>query len=130
MARMPARRFQDLDVWKKAHEWVLMVYRFSERFPAHERYGLTAQLRRAAISVPANIAEGFSKRSYLDKARYYNIAQGSLEECRYYLILSRDLGYGDDREISRMLDDLSRILGSYAATVYKNRHANDSKNSQ
>ena len=129
MARMPARRFQDLEVWKVAHAWVLEVYRYSERFPAHERFGLGSQLRRAAVSVPANIAEGFSKRSRLDKARFYNIAQGSLEECRYYLILSSDLGYGDNTELSLLLDNLSRLLGKYTDAVHKNRsnHGNHSQ---
>jgi hypothetical protein len=64
-------------------------------FPKSETYGLAAQARRAAVSVPANIAEGFKKRGRLDKARFMNIAQGSLEESRYYLILARDLGYVD-----------------------------------
>jgi four helix bundle protein len=63
--------------------------------PKHELFGLTSQLRRAAVSVPANFAEGFKKRGLADKVRFYNIAQGSLEECRYYLILARDLRYGD-----------------------------------
>jgi four helix bundle protein len=83
--RIPARIFQDLIVWQKAHQFVLMVYRFSENFPKTELYGLTSQFRRAAISIPANIAEGFKKKHKTDKARYMNIAQGSIEECRYYL---------------------------------------------
>lgn len=85
---MKAQTFEDLLVWQKAHAWVLGVYRFSEGFPKQEMFGLTSQLRRAAVSVPANIAEGFRKRGDADKARFYNIAQGSLEECRYYLILA------------------------------------------
>ena len=93
--RAPARSFQDLIVWQKAHQFVLAVYRFTENFPKTEQYGLTSQLRRAAVSIAANIAEGFRKRSKPDKARFMNISQGSLEECRYYLILSKDLNYGD-----------------------------------
>lgn len=84
-----------MELWRKAHAWVLAVYKFTELFPRHELFGLTSQLRRAAVSVPANFAEGFKKRSRADKIRIYNIAQGSLEECRYFLILSRDLRYGD-----------------------------------
>ena len=82
--RSPARSFRDLRVWQKAHEFVLAVYRYSESFPEREKYGLAHQLRRAAVSIPANIAEGFGKRSPAEKARFLNIAEGSLEECRYY----------------------------------------------
>src|SRR2546427_4225029 len=93
--RAVSKSFQDLIVWQKAHQFVLAVYRYSDRFPSKEIYSLTSQFRRAAISTPANIAEGFKKRSRADKCRFFNIAQGSLEECRYYLILARDLGYGE-----------------------------------
>jgi four helix bundle protein len=89
----PARSFEDLIVWKKAHAFVLNVYRISKQFPREEIYGLTMQLRRSAVSVPANIAEGFKKRGKADKARVLNIAEGSLEEARYYLRLAEDLGY-------------------------------------
>jgi len=78
------------------------VYKQSKIFPKEEKYGLTSQLRRSAISVPANIAEGFKKRGKADKVRYINIAQGSLEESRYYLILARDLSYLDDSKISAL----------------------------
>jgi four helix bundle protein len=67
----------------------------------HELFGLTSQLRRAAVLVPANFAEGFKKRGKADKARFYNTAQGSLEECRYYLILAQDLGYGETTELKK-----------------------------
>jgi four helix bundle protein len=79
-SRAPARTFQDLLVWQKAHRFVLDVYRLTEAFPKHELYGLTSQLRRAAVSIPANIAEGFKKKGLADKARFMNTAQGSLEE--------------------------------------------------
>jgi four helix bundle protein len=89
---MKSRTFEDVDLWRKAHAWVLAIYTFTNKFPNHELFGLTSQLRRAAVSVPANFAEGFKKLGVADKLRFYNIAQGSLEECRYYLILARDLG--------------------------------------
>jgi four helix bundle protein len=92
---MASRTFQDVELWKKAHQWVLEVYRYTEGFPKQERFGLVTQLRRAAVSIPANFAEGFKKNGRADKVRFYNIAQGSLEECRYYMILSADLGYGE-----------------------------------
>jgi len=117
MSRAPARTFQDLVVWQKAHEFVLAAYRLSDRFPQKEVYGLTSQFRRAAISIPANIAEGFRKKHKGDKARFMNIAQGSLEECRYYLILANDLGYGESAEILPLLEDVSRLLERYYTAI-------------
>lgn len=99
MEKTPAKSFQDLIVWQKAHRFVLSIYRFSDGFPKKEIYGLTSQFRRSAISIAANIAEGFKKRTKLDKGRFMNIAQGSVEECRYYLILAKDLGYGESLEL-------------------------------
>jgi four helix bundle protein len=78
MDKTPAKTFQDLIVWQKAHQFVLGSYRFTESFPKSELYGLVSQLRRAAVSIPANIAEGFKKRGKADKARFMNVAQGSL----------------------------------------------------
>ena len=117
MQRLPARNFQDLIVWQKAHHFVLGVYRISKRFPREEIYGLTSQFRRAAISIPANIAEGFKKKGRPDKVRFMNIAQGSLEECRYYLILTKDLGYGDTTELFGRLEEVGKLLGSYSAAI-------------
>ncbi|HET7536133.1 MAG TPA: four helix bundle protein [Candidatus Didemnitutus sp.] len=115
--RAPARTFEDLLVWQKAHAWVLGVYRFSEAFPTKETYALTSQFRRSAVSVPANIAEGFKKAGAADKKRFMNIAQGSLEESRYYLILSRDLGYGDAAELLHNLEEISRMLDAYTKAI-------------
>lgn len=92
--RVAAKSFEDVEIWQKAHGFVLGIYRLSETFPKAEIFGLTSQLRRAAVSISANFAEGFKKLGKADKLRFFNIAQGSLEECRYYLILARDLGYG------------------------------------
>ena len=115
--RAPARSFQDLIVWQKAHQFVLAVYLLTENFPKTEQYGLTSQLRRAAISIAANIAEGFRKRSKPDKARFMNISQGSLEECRYYLILSKDLNYGDSSSLMSQLEEVSKILEAYISSI-------------
>ena len=115
--RRPARRFQDLIVWRRSHELVLAVYAFSSGFPSAERFGLTAQIRRAAVSVPANIAEGFRKRGRSDKARYFNIAQGSLEEVRYYLILARDLEYGESGSDLQTVEEVSRLLDAYVSRL-------------
>lgn len=117
MERQAAKTFQDLIVWQKAHAFVLAIYRFSENFPKTETYGLTSQLRRAAVSIPANIAEGFKKSGKADKVRFMNIAQGSLEECRYYLILARDLGYGETQALMLQLEEVSKLLESYASAI-------------
>jgi four helix bundle protein len=114
---MTAMNFQDLIVWQKAHGFVLHVYAWTENFPRRELYGLTSQLRRAAISIPANIAEGFKKKGLRDKARFLNIAQGSLEETRYYLILASDLGYGCSRTLIIKLEEVSKLLESYLGKV-------------
>ncbi|MDF9825950.1 four helix bundle protein [Ereboglobus sp. PH5-10] len=116
-SRAPSRTFEDLIVWQKAHAWVLGVYRLSAKFPSHELYGLTSQLRRAAVSIPANIAEGYKKTGAADKRRFFNIAQGSLEECRYYLILTRDLNYGDTTELNHQLAEISRLLTAYTNAI-------------
>jgi len=76
-------------------------------------YGLTSQLRRAAVSVPANFVEGFKKLGISDKLRFYNIAQASLEECRYFLILARDLEYGEVAQLQSRADQISRMLNGY-----------------
>ena len=115
--RSPARSFRDLRVWQKAHEFVLAVYRYSESFPEREKYGLAHQLRRAAVSIPANIAEGFGKRSPAEKARFFNLAEGSLEECRYYLILSQDLGYGPSELLMNTLEQTSKLLNAYTRAI-------------
>ena len=116
-ARAPATTFEDLLVWRKAHQFVLAVYRLSQAFPKNETYGLTSQFRRAAISIAANIAEGFRKRGPSNKLRFLNIAQGSAEECRYYLILTRDLQYGDIAEPLNLLSETSKLLVAYARSI-------------
>ena len=115
--KRPAKSFQDLQVWQKAHRLVLDVYQMSRGFPSSEIYGLTAQLRRAAVSIPANIAEGFRKRGKADKARFLNIAQGSLEEVRYYLLLSKDLGYADVTDQLTLAEEISKMLDAYCKAI-------------
>jgi four helix bundle protein len=117
MEKPCAKSFQDLIVWQKAHQFVLSVYCFSEGFPKKESYGLTSQIRRGGISIPANIAEGFKKRTKADKFRFMNIAQGSVEECRYYLILAKDLGYGDSMGLLAHLEEVSKMLHAYSSSI-------------
>jgi four helix bundle protein len=121
ISRPPAKNFEDLVVWQKAHQFVLGVYRLSRAFPEREAYGLTSQLRRAAVSVAANIAEGFKRRGKADKARLMNVAQGSLEECRYYLILIKDLELGDPSHLMPDLQGVSKLLESYCSTLRAGR---------
>ena len=112
-----ARRFQDLKVWQKSHQLVLKIYRLTRSFPDHELFGLTSQMRRAAVSIPANIAEGFKRRGKADKVRFYNISQGSLEETRYYLILAKDLLYAETEDLQSEVDEMGRLLDAYMKAI-------------
>src|SRR5437016_7598084 len=113
MGREPAKSFEDLIVWQRSHAFVLEVYKLTKSFPKDETYGLRSQLRRACVSVPGNIAEGFKKRGPLDKIRFMNMAQGSLEESRYYLILAHDLGYSDHTGLKSQIAEVGRLLTAY-----------------
>jgi len=115
--RVPAKTFEDLLIWQKAHAFVITVYRITATFPKHEAYGLSSQFRRAAVSIAANIAEVLRKRNKADKARFFNIAQGSVEECRYYLILSKDLGYYDVPETNSLIQEVSKLLDAYSRSI-------------
>ena len=117
MKRMPTKTYEELIVWQKAHQMVLQIYKFTLSFPDNEKYGLVSQIRRAAGSVPANIAEGYKRRTKPDKARLMNIAQGSLEECRYYLTLAKDLGYGDSLMMKNLLEEISKMLEAYVKSL-------------
>ena len=113
-------QFQDIVAWQKAHAFVLLVYNATKSFPDFEKYGLSSQFQRAAVSIPANIAEGYKKLSKADKLRFLNIAQGSLEECRYYIILSSDLGYVDERTYQLLnvaIEEASKTLNAYCKGI-------------
>lgn len=112
-----AKSFQDLLVWQKAHQLVLDIYQLTKDLPQSELYGLTSQIRRAAVSVPANIAEGFIKQSNLEKKRFYNIAEGSLEEVRYYLILIRDLRMKETDNLQSSVEEVSKMLRAYKTKI-------------
>ena len=108
-----SQSFRDVVVWQKAHAFTLAIYRVTEAFPKHELFALTSQLRRAAASIPSNFVEGFRKRTKPDKARFYNIAQGSADECLYQLILAHDLRYTDTTTLQTNLEEVSRLLQGY-----------------
>ena len=114
------KTFEHLLVWQKAHEFVLLVYKTTERFPKHELYGLTSQFRRAAVSTAANIAEGYKKKDFKKKINFLNIAHSSLEECRYYLILSRDLNYQDEPLLEQLVEEIGKLLNAYSKAIVSN----------
>jgi len=108
---VPIESFEQLDVWQVAHRLVLEVYRLTSTMPPDQRYGLISQMQRSAVSVPANIAEGFKRRGRLDKVHFYNVAQASLEELRYYFMLCRDLEYKLDYNLmASQADQVGRML--------------------
>ena len=103
------QHFRELKVWQRSHALVLELYQLTKRFPADERFGLTSQLRRTAVSVPTNIAEGTKRLGKQDYARFLNIAEGSLSETEYLLTLSCDLGYLQKQETMQPLSEISEI---------------------
>ena len=116
--------FKEVVAWQKAHDFVLMVYNATKQYPSFERFGLCSQFQRAAVSIPANIAEGYRRDGMADKLRFLNIVQGSLEEYRYYVLLSKDLGYIGLDAYDMMNDAMectSRLLNAYYKGI-KNRN--------
>ncbi|MBI4565802.1 MAG: four helix bundle protein [Planctomycetes bacterium] len=117
--------FTQLEVWPYAHQAALATYKITHAFPKQELFGLTAQMRKAAVSIPANIAEGFRRRQPKDKMRFYNMSQGSVEELRYYLILGKDLGYTRSvEETNKLLDSVSRMLKRLILTISNDQPPN------
>jgi four helix bundle protein len=117
------RNYRDLLVWRKAHKLVLCVYRETKGSPADERFGLSSQLRRAASSIPANLAEGCGRRSDGEMARFVQIAMGSGAELSYHLLLCRDLGMLGAAEFSRLASDADEIMRMLSALSGKLRGA-------
>lgn len=108
---MGIKSFEEMEVWQKAHQFALDAYALTRNLPDEEKFGVAAQIRRAAVSVPCNIAEGFGRRQAKDKCRFYNIAEGSVEELKYLLRLSLDLAYLKDiTEHRARLDVISSML--------------------
>ncbi len=112
--------FEDLIAWQRARVFIKHVYQITKTFPDDERFGLISQFRRAAVSIGANIAEGYKRMGKDDKLRFFNYSQGSLEECRCYIILSGDLGYINEHEATNLtaeIEDTSRLLNSYIQAI-------------
>lgn len=119
--------FQNILAWQKAYDFVLDVYKYTKSFPESEKYGLISQFQRAAVSIIANIAEGYKKIGKADKLRFMNISQGSLEECRCYVILSRDLGYIDNDVYDILyskIEEASKLLNGYCRAMLNSNFSN------
>ncbi|MGB0430268.1 MAG: four helix bundle protein [Bacteroidia bacterium] len=111
--------YENLLVWQKAHQYVLAVYKYSENFPKSEIYGLRSQLRDSSASVPTNIVEGTRRNGKNDKLRFLNIAQASLDESHYQLLLAHDLGYGDSIKLREQADEINKMLSSFYNSILK-----------
>ena len=114
---MVIKTFKDILAWQKAHELALEVYKITSDYPKHELFGLTNQIRRSAVSIPSNITEGFSRKGLKDSLNFYNIAEASLEELKYQLLLSRDINYIDDEIYNKIIikaEEVGKLLYGWA----------------
>jgi len=112
--------FYHLKIWQKAHQLTLDIYKITISFPRYELYGITSQLRRAVSSVPANIVEGYSRRSKKEFVQFLYQARGSLDETIYFLILSKDLGYITDKKFNSLIEpasELMKMLNSFITKI-------------
>lgn len=117
------KTFKELVVWIKSHELVLEIYKVTESVPKEKIYALTNQIRRAAVSVAANIAEGYKKKTKPAKLNFLNISEGSLEELKYYIILSKDLEFITEKKCKQLEDiteEIGRLIFGYASAISKN----------
>lgn len=124
---MKTQSFEQLAVWQKAHQFVLAIYRITKKYPKEEMFCLVSQMRRASSSITANIAEGYIRTTQKEKLRFYNISQGSLEETRNFIILSKDLEYITLEEkifLSELASEVSRLLNSYCKCILNDINAN------
>ena len=121
-------RFEDVIAWQKARVFINHVYRATMEFPSEEKYGLTSQFQRAAVSIAANIAEGYKRMGKDDKLRFYSYSQGSLEECRCYIYLSMDFNYISTEEANQMIVEIEetiKILNSYIIAIKNKQNWDD-----
>lgn len=117
------RTFKELIVWQKSHKLVLEIYRTTKVYPKEEVYALTSQIRRASVSIAANISEGYKKKTKASKLNLLNISEGSLEEVKYYILLSKDLEYISEKEynyLENMCNEVGRLINGYSIGVSKN----------
>jgi four helix bundle protein len=114
--------FKDLIVWQKAHQLVIAIYKATKLFPKEEVFSLTNQVRRAAVSIPADICEGYKKKTIPNQLNFINIAEGSLEEVKYYIILSKDLQYIDEsayEQLTNSAEEVGRLINGYEKAISK-----------
>lgn len=118
------RSFTDLRAWREGHNLVLAIYDITKNFPREEQFGLTNQIRRAAVSVTSNISEGFSRQSYKEKSQFYSMALGSLTELQNQLLISRDIKYLDKENFSKIAEQtviVSKLLnGLIKSSISRN----------
>ena len=117
------KNFKTLLVWQKSHAIVLRLYKITASFPKEELYGLTSQIRRAAASIPANLAEGCGRDTQTELARFVHIATGSAVELEYHILLAHDLGFIDQEtftELDANINEVKRMLAGFAKTVQSN----------
>lgn len=115
------RQFTDLIVWQKAHDLVVLIYKVTEDFPKSEMFGLCSQMRRAAVSISSNIAEGFSRQSYKEKIQFYSMSHGSLTEVQNQVIISKDLNYLDPAIFDTLLQHIETVHKLLNALIKKSR---------
>ena len=118
--------FTDLQAWREAHTLVLVIYRITRSFPKEEQFGLTNQIRRAAVSVTSNIAEGFSRQSYAEKVNFYSIAQGSLTELQNQLLVARDVSYIKQAEFGKLAEQAITVHKLISGLIKKSKEIRDS----
>src|SRR4030042_6800328 len=124
---MKVTSFTEMPVWQKAHKMVLHLYKLTAPFPKEEVYGLTSQIKRAALSVSGNIAEAFGRFHYLDKNKFYLNARGSLEEMGNYLIVAQDLGYTKTGAFTQLMVDINRTSEELNTLIKSLRIRNQNK---
>ena len=112
------KSFQGLDAWQEGHKLVLGTYKTTRGFPKHELYGLVSQMRRCVVSITSNIAEGFGRRTFPDKARFYSMARGSVTELHNQLIIAKDLAYVTDSEFKDLEQGVIRVLKIVTGLLY------------
>lgn len=114
--------FYDLKTWQEGHSLILKIYKISQFWPKEEIYGITSQIRRAAISINANIAEGYSRYHFKDKIRFYYQSRGSISEVQNFLILAKDLGYiseNQSKELDLKANDVKCLLNGMIRSIEK-----------
>ncbi len=117
-SKKTARTFKDLIVWQRAHEFVLITYQFTRRFPSDETEGLIVQFRRASIAIATSIAQAFRKTGPNERMRLLNHAIGSLEECKYYLVLCEDLNYGYNEDLAHLSQEIDVLLDDFRKSMH------------